>query len=70
MTAEELKKVNNGRIRKHYTDGKNMEPWEESHGICVIDPTKAGNRYWNYNKMARQTENVMDALDILELNIQ
>ena len=55
--------MNNGRIRKHYTDGTNMEPLEESPGICVTDPTKAGDGYWNYNKMARQTENVMDVLD-------
>jgi len=70
MTAEEFQKVSDGRIRKQYTDGTNMESLEESPGICVINPTKAGDGYWDYNKIARQTENVMDALDALEPNIQ
>ena len=47
-----------------------MLPLLESPGLRIIDPTKAGDGYWNYEKMATQTEDVMHALQVFEPNIQ
>ena len=47
-----------------------MLPLKESPGIRIIDPTKAGDGYWNYEKMATQTEDMMHCMLILEPDIQ
>ena len=70
LSSEELALVNPARNGKLYTDGKPMLPLLESPGICIIDPTKAGNGYWNYEKMATQTEDMMHTLSILEPYLQ
>lgn len=41
----------------------------ESPGIIVIEPTKDANGYWNFNKMSKQTQDVILALDTLECNV-
>ena len=43
---------------------------KESTGLRIIDLTKAGDGYWNFKKMANQTEDVLHALHILEPHIQ
>ena len=47
-----------------------MEDLKESLGLKIIDYSKAGEGYWNYQKMARQTEDVIVAIDVLQLNLQ
>ena len=50
MSAEELIKVNTCRVGKFYDDKNPMLPLLESPGLRIIDPTKAGDGYWNYEK--------------------
>ena len=47
-----------------------MEELPKSPGYKIIDPTKAGDGYWNFNEMSHQAEDVMYAMDVLELEIQ
>ena len=49
-----------------YHDKTPMLPLLESPGLRIINPTKAGDGYWNYEKMAYQTEDVIDALGVLD----
>ena len=71
MSEAELEVVNEDRVGKKYKDGgKPMEPLKESPGIVVIEPTKDGDGYWNFDKMSVQTQDVMHAMDVLECNIQ
>ena len=70
MSTEELKEVNLSRVGNAYADTTPMLPLLESPGLRIIDPIKAGDGYWNYEKMATQTEDVMHSLKILEPNIQ
>ena len=70
MSAEELIKFNTCLVRKFYDDTTPMPPLLESPGLRIIDPTKAGDGYWNYEKMATQTVDVMYALQVLEPGIQ
>ena len=50
MYAEELIKVNTCRVGKFYKDNTPMLPLLESPGLHIIDPTKAGDGYWKYEK--------------------
>ena len=76
MTEDELEKVNQYRKNKYYQtrelDGTvvPMEGLTESPGLKIIDHSKAGEGYWNYQKMARQTEDVIVAMDVLQPNLQ
>jgi len=70
MSTSELAKVNIERNGRQYIDNTPMLPLLESPGMRIIDPTKAGDGYWNYEKMAYQTEDVMHAMTVLEPNIQ
>ena len=70
MSVEELALVNAARMGKFYNDEKPMLPLSESPGLRIIDPTKAGDGYWNYEKMATQTEDMMHALGVLEPEFQ
>ena len=47
-----------------------MPQLKESPGLRIIGPTKAGDGYWKYENMAAQTEDVMQALQVLEPDIQ
>jgi len=47
-----------------------MDKLTESPGLRIIDHSKAGEGYWNYEKMAIQTEDVMTAMDTLHPNVQ
>lgn len=53
-----------------YKDGSEMKPLTESPGLRIIDPSKAGDGYWNCEKMLRQTEDLIHALDTLDPNTQ
>ena len=77
MSTDELVEVNHAHVGCSYASGvlpdeleRSMEPLLESPGLCIIDPTKAGDGYWNYKKMATQTEYLMHALQELETEIQ
>ena len=72
ISANELTQVSLCRAGNVYAnaDATPMLPLLESPGLRIIDPTKAGDGYWNYEKMATQTEDVMHALQVLEPNIQ
>ena len=71
MSTQELVQVNTARNGKHYFDGTPMLPdLKESPGLRIINPTKAADGYWNYEKMAVQTEDVMHALQVLEPTVQ
>ena len=71
MSSDELAQVNDARSGRLYADGTPMLPdLKESPGIRIINPSKAGDGYWNYEKMATQTEDVMCALRVLEPDIQ
>ena len=54
MSANELPQVNLCRAGNVYADANTtpMLPLLESPGLRIIDPTKAGDGYWNYEKMA------------------
>ena len=69
MSAAELAQINEDRLGRLYADGTPMLPLKETPGLRIISPTKAGDGYWNYEKMARQTEDVMCALRVLEPDI-
>jgi len=62
--------VNAARVGNSYKDGSVMGPLVESPGLRIINPTKAGDGYWNYEKMAVQTEDTMHALGVLEPTYQ
>ena len=47
-----------------------MLPLLESPGLRIIDPTKACDGYWNYEKIDTQTVDVMHSLRVLEPDIQ
>ena len=71
MLADDVTRVNNARSGRFYADAIPMLPsLKESPGLRIINPTKAGDGSWNYEKMARQTEDVLWALQVLDLNIQ
>ena len=70
ISSEELIKVNTCQVGKFYDDTTPMLPLLEIPGLRIIDPTKAGDGYWNYEKMSTQTVDVMHALPILEPGIQ
>ena len=44
---------------------KAMEPLKVSPGLRVIDHSVAGEGYWNYIKMAIQTEDVITSIEFL-----
>ena len=71
MSTNELTQVNLCRAGNVYADADAtpMLPLLESPGLRIIDPNKAGDGYWNYNKMATHTKDVMHALQVLETNI-
>ena len=52
MSAEELIKVNTCRVGKFYDNTTPMLPLLESPGLRIIDPTKDGDGYWKYEKIA------------------
>ena len=60
------------RVGKFYAnaDSTPMPQLKESPGIFILDPTKAGDGYWNYENMEAQTEDVMHALQVLDPDIQ
>ena len=60
MTKDELDCVNFSRVTK------GMKELNESPGCVIIDPTKAGDGYWNYEKISAQTQDVIHAMDVLE----
>ena len=70
MSAEELIKVNTCQVGKFYDETTPMLPLLESPGLRIIDPTKASDGYWNYEKMATQTVDVMPALQVIDPDIQ
>ena len=70
MSAVELAEVNASRELTKYTNTNQMLPLVESPGLRLIDPTKAGDGYWNYEKMEKQTEDLMHALEVLEPEVQ
>ena len=51
MSAEELIKVNTCRVGEFYDDTTLMLPLLESPGLRIIDPTKDGDGYYNYEKL-------------------
>ena len=69
ISVDELKQVNLCRVGKVYMDNKPMLDLLESPGLRIIHPTKAGDGYWNYEKMATQTEDIMHAMKVLEPDI-
>ena len=70
MSAAKFTKVNTARSDQQYTDETPMLPLAESPGLRIIDPTKAGDGYWNYEKMAYHMQDVMHAMSVLEPDIQ
>ena len=70
MTEDDLQKINMKRRDKKYMDGTEMPQLKSSPGLKIIDPTKAGDEYWNFEKMSIQTQDVIHALDCLEPEIQ
>ena len=70
MNQDELKNIHMSRQGKKYMDGTDMTDLESSPGLKIIDPTKAGDGYWNFEKMSLQTQDVIHALDFLEPDIQ
>ena len=70
--ANELTQVNLQRVGKFYVnaDSTPMPQLKESPSLRIIDPTKAGDGYWNYENMAARTEDVMHALQVLEPDIK
>ena len=52
MSTGELITVNAARVGTFYHDKTPMLPLLESPGLRIINPTKAGDGYWNYEKMA------------------
>ena len=50
MSSEELIKVNTCRVGEFYDDTTPMLPLLESPYLRIIDPTKAGDGYWSYEK--------------------
>ena len=50
ISAEELIKVNTCQVGKFYDETTPMLSFLEILGLCIIDPTKAGDGYWNYEK--------------------
>ena len=72
MSTNELTQVNLCRAGNVYanSDATPMLPLLESPGLRIIDPTKAGYGYWNYEKIATQTEDIMHTLQVFETNIQ
>ena len=58
MSANELTRVNLQCVGKFYAnaDSTPMPQLKESHVLRIIDPTKAGDGYWNYENMAAQME--------------
>ena len=71
MSANDLPEVNAARAGNSYLDKSPMLPnLKESPGLRITDPTKAGDGYWNFKKMANQTEDVLHALHVLEPHIQ
>ena len=50
LSSKELALVNAARNNTLYTDGKQMLQLLESSGLHIIDPTKAGDGYWDYKK--------------------
>lgn len=71
MSAAELAIVNTARVGITYRcDGEPMLPLLESPGLRIITPTKAADGYWDYTKMAIQTEDTMHSLDVLEPEVQ
>ena len=49
---------------------KAMEPLKVSPGLRVIDHSVAGEGYWNYIKMAIQTEDVITSIEFLRPQLQ
>ena len=47
-----------------------MLPLDEHLGLLIFNPTKASDRYWNYEKIATETEDTMHAIQVLEPEIQ
>ena len=70
MSAAELTKANTVRSDHQYTNETPMLPLAETPGLRIIDPTKAGDGYWNYEKIAYQTQDVMHAMSVLKPDIQ
>ena len=70
MSAPELEVVNADRVGCTYADGQSMEPLMESPGCRIIEPSKDGDGYWNFDKMSVQTQDIMAAMDTLEPEIQ
>ena len=68
MTDVELKTVYATRDSAKYQYG-HVE-LTEIPGFKIIDPNKAGNGSWNLEKMSRQSEDMMHAIDVLEPKIQ
>lgn len=60
MTEDELDCVNFSRVMKGMTELK------QSPGCVIIDPTKSGDEYWNYEKYSAQTQDVIHTMDVLE----
>ena len=50
MNQDELKNINISRQGGKYMDGTEMDPLDSSPGLKIIDPTKAGDGYWNFEK--------------------
>ena len=64
IAAQELEEINVARTMKGMSELRN------SPGCVMIDPTKVGDGYWNFERMASQTTDVIHAMDILESHIQ
>ena len=47
-----------------------MLPLLESPGFCIIDTTEAGDGYWNYEEIGTHTVDAMQALQVMEPDIQ
>ena len=70
MTEDELNQINLKRIGEKYLDGTELPQLDSSPGLKIIDPTMAGDGYWNFNKMSLQTQDVIQSLNCLEPDIQ
>ena len=50
LSSDKPIEVNTCRIGKFYRNNVTMLPLTESPGLRIIDPTKAGNGYWNFDR--------------------